>query len=462
MLAAENGYDEVVKLLLDAGIDLNLTDESQKSALLYAALKGHTAIAQALLSKGANPNLTSSLGFTGMKLALYIDQHDLASRSLLLFDIKELAESLPLYKIDIKGVNLPLIESLLSHGAEPLDPPYPVPPLVADLFHHPRLLKPEIAIDALAPNLQTSLQNLLNFSLPPTEDTNTVIRQTLENAGVCSPIVQQLMQYFGDIPALWQTLAGTGQTASAAQKSLSIAGAFAQLDAWVKNWPEGYDPYQGQGLSDITAARCTALLKRQVEQLVAIAHDKEALILAEGLNNLLPVCVQHTQGDAQQGFVVSQQDLIQYLNQQHGLYGLLADQVATAWSNTLADQQSSLTAWLSAQADRQSGQVMAAGFNEFDESDLDLLSTNPDDWADASWNQTLNKVLSDPVLEETVEQVLLPAFARQLKLMDATNGQSLLTTKAKSINTDAYADLMYRQLHMLSQYWTQASAGSLA
>ncbi len=413
-LAADNGHGEVVKLLLEAGVDFDLADNIGMTALLYATQKAHTAIAQALLNKGANPNQRNKLGNTALNLAVYINQEDLASRSLLLFDIQELAESLPLYKIDIKEVNLPLVESLLSHGAEPIKPPYPVPPLVADLFRHRGLLKPELAIETLAPDLQTVLQNLFSLAAQQTVDANTIIRQALENAGVCSPIVQQLMQYFGDIPALWQTLAGTGQVASAAQKSLSIAGAFAQLDAWVKNWPEGYDPYQGQGLSDITAARCTALLKHQVAQLVAIAHDKEMLTLAAGLNNLLPLCVQHTQGDAQSGFHVNQQDLSKYLHQALGLYGLLAEQVATAWSNTLTDQQSVLSALTGTQA--------AIDFDD-----------------------------------------VLPAFARQLKLMDAANGHSLLRiTEAKSINTDAYADLMYRQLHMLSQYWTQASAGSRA
>ncbi|MGB4344823.1 MAG: hypothetical protein WBJ21_00340, partial [Burkholderiaceae bacterium] len=316
-------------------------------------------------------------------------------------------------EVAVKSGNLGLLELLLSHGGQAYDKKNPAAPLVGDLLRHRRLLKPEIAIDALAPNLQTGLQSLFAFNALQTADANTVIRQTLENAGVCSPIVQQLMQYFGDIPALWQTLAGTGQTASAAQKSLSIAGAFAQLDAWVKNWPEGYDPYQGQRLSDITAARCTALLRHQVAQLVAIAHDKEALILAEGLNNLLPICVQHTQGDAQQGFVVNQQDLIQYLNQQHGLYGLLAEQVATAWINALTDQQSVLSALTSTQAVIDFGDALR---------DWHPLSHIPDSQIEPAQNQTLDSMLNDPVLEDTVEQSLLPAFARQLKLMDATNG----------------------------------------
>ena len=456
LLAAANGHADVVNLLLKAGADIDDMDGDDWTALLFAADAGYLTIVHTLLDKGADLDQMGANGDTALMLAAdnqHIDIVRLLLNNGASVNLCE-GQNVNATEIAIKAGNLGLLELLLSHGGETYYKQNPAAPLVGDLLRHRRLLQPEVAIDVLAPNLQTGLQHLLNFALPPTEDTNTVIRQTLENTGVCSPIVQQLMQYFGDIPALWQTLAGTGQVASAAQKSLSIAGAFAQLDAWVKNWPQGYDPYQGQGLSDITAARCTALLKRQVAQLVAIAHDKEALILAEGINNLLPICVQHTQGDAQQGFVVNQQDLIQYLNQQHGLYGLLAEQVATAWINALTDQQSVLSALTSTQA-----------VIDFDDAlpDWHPLSHIPDSQIEPAQNQTLDSMLNDPVLEDTVEQSLLPAFARQLKLMDAANGHSLLrTTQTASINTDAYADLMYRQLHMLSQYWTQASAGSLA
>ena len=460
MLAATNGHDKLVKRLLNAGIDVNQTDVEDWHALLFAAQDGHTAIVQVLLEQGADPDQVGEHDDTALLIAT--DRKHVDIVRLLLNNGAEVnfcQGKKNATQIAIKVGNLALLELLLSHGGE-ADGKQNSAPLMGDLLRHRGILKPELAIETLAPNLQTSLQNLFSFTAQQTVDANTIIRQALENAGVCSPIVQQLMQYVGDIPALWQTLAVTGQAASAAQKSLSIAGAFAQLDAWVKNWPQGYDPYQGQGLSDITAARCTALLKHQVAQLVGIAHDKEMLTLAAGLNNLLPICVQHTQGDAQSGFHVNQQDLVKYLNQELGLYGLLAEQVASAWAKALADQQASLTALIRTQADRQSAQDMVSDLNEFD---LDLLSTNPDNWAEASWNQTLHTMLNDSELEDTVEQSLLPAFGRQLKLMDAANGHSLLRNKqTEPIHTDAYADLVYRQLHMLSQYWTQATASSLA
>ncbi len=464
MIAAVYGHDKLVKRLLDAGIEVNRTDAQNWTALLFAAKEEHAAFIQALLDQGAGLDQMSINGDTALILATENQHIDIVR--LLLNNGASVnlcsGQHINATEIAIKAGDLALLEVLLSHGGQAYGTQNPTVPLVAHLLRHPGLVKPEIPIEALAPDLQTGLQSLFAFNVLQTADANTVIRQTLENAGLCSPIVQQLMQYVGDVPALWQTLAGTGRVASAAQKSLSIVGAFAQLDAWVKNWPEGYDPYQGQGLIETTAARSTVLLKLQVEQLVAIAHDKEALTLAAGLNNLLPLCVQHTQGDAQRGFHVNQPDLIEYLHQELGLYGLLADQVATAWSNTLADQQASLMALLRAKADKQSAQDMVSELNEFD-LDLDLLSTNPDHWAEASWNQTLYTMLNDPELADTVEQSLLPAFGRQLKLMDAANGHSLLrTTQTESINADAYADLMYRQLHMLSQYWTQANAGALS
>jgi hypothetical protein len=137
-------------------------------------------------------------------------------------------------------------------------------------------------------------------------------------------------------------------------------------------------------------------------QLSAMGEAHEATTLAAGLDNLLPLCAQYTRIDPQDGFQIDQKGLCRHLTQQLGLYGVLADLVAAAWFNALMEQKTN----------------MLTDFN-------------------------------DPSL--------LPLFGRQLKLLDAVDGRSLLRApQQQGLNAGTYADLMYRQLHMLSQYWTQA------
>jgi ankyrin repeat protein len=56
-IAAEDGYQPVVELLLDAGADINGALRSTgHTALMRAARAGHTGIVGMLLQRGANPN----------------------------------------------------------------------------------------------------------------------------------------------------------------------------------------------------------------------------------------------------------------------------------------------------------------------------------------------------------------------------------------------------------------------
>ena len=72
MIAAENGHDEIIKLLLDNGADINAKTKSfdgGSSALIMAAENGHTSTVKFLLENGANPSSKNKRGQTAFHIA---------------------------------------------------------------------------------------------------------------------------------------------------------------------------------------------------------------------------------------------------------------------------------------------------------------------------------------------------------------------------------------------------------
>jgi len=62
MAASENGYTEIVKLLLTAGADVNAADKTEGvSPLLMTSLYGYTEIVKLLLTAGADVNIMISI-----------------------------------------------------------------------------------------------------------------------------------------------------------------------------------------------------------------------------------------------------------------------------------------------------------------------------------------------------------------------------------------------------------------
>ncbi|HEU4688566.1 MAG TPA: ankyrin repeat domain-containing protein [Vicinamibacterales bacterium] len=69
LFAARSGDDESVKLLVEAGADVNDTLADGASALVIAAHSGHTRAAVTLLEKGADPN-AADIGYTALHAAV--------------------------------------------------------------------------------------------------------------------------------------------------------------------------------------------------------------------------------------------------------------------------------------------------------------------------------------------------------------------------------------------------------
>ena len=73
MFAAREGCVECVKILADAGANLNLADPDGITPMVNAIINGHYDVARFLLDKGADPNLADKTG----RAALYaaVDAH---------------------------------------------------------------------------------------------------------------------------------------------------------------------------------------------------------------------------------------------------------------------------------------------------------------------------------------------------------------------------------------------------
>ncbi len=69
MLASEDGYTEVCKILIDKGANLDLRDYEDETALLIASQRGRTEIVKLLLSKGAKLDLKDKEGETALMKA---------------------------------------------------------------------------------------------------------------------------------------------------------------------------------------------------------------------------------------------------------------------------------------------------------------------------------------------------------------------------------------------------------
>ena len=66
---ALNGKLESVRQAIEAGVDVNLADEEQRTALLFASFNGHTSVVKLLLDNGALSSQRDGLGRTALMWA---------------------------------------------------------------------------------------------------------------------------------------------------------------------------------------------------------------------------------------------------------------------------------------------------------------------------------------------------------------------------------------------------------
>ena len=73
LAARRNRAAEAASLIDDEGVDPDHRGHGGCTAVYHASLKGHLGVLQALLSRGANPNIAASWGTTPMMMASHLD-----------------------------------------------------------------------------------------------------------------------------------------------------------------------------------------------------------------------------------------------------------------------------------------------------------------------------------------------------------------------------------------------------
>jgi uncharacterized protein len=105
LFAARQGSLESLRVLVEAGADVNVADPAGISATLSAVINGHYDAAALLLEKGADPNLADSDGRTALYAA--VDMNTVP------------VSNVPMPKtIDNRVTSFDLIGLLLAHGAD--------------------------------------------------------------------------------------------------------------------------------------------------------------------------------------------------------------------------------------------------------------------------------------------------------------------------------------------------------
>lgn len=76
--ASKNGHMDIVKTLIEKGVDINTKDDYGYTSLSYAALKGHAEVVDLLIEYGADVNGRNHWGGTALVQAVFFGHVDIA------------------------------------------------------------------------------------------------------------------------------------------------------------------------------------------------------------------------------------------------------------------------------------------------------------------------------------------------------------------------------------------------
>ena len=157
--AAAHGYIDIVQMLLDAGADLNLGNETP---LYIAARNGHINIVQALIDAGADLNQVNNLDQTPLYFAIYNNQSRIASLLITAgadVNLSDLQSNTPLH-FATRWNNIDLVRQLTCARADASSRNVNN----ESALHVARLLAPRDTTATERRNRQASINLLANFS----------------------------------------------------------------------------------------------------------------------------------------------------------------------------------------------------------------------------------------------------------------------------------------------------------
>ena len=118
--ASENGYLEIVKILINAGVDVNLPVENGLTPLHISSHKGHVKVVEALIEAGADPNSASTDGKTPLHFASLKGHVEVVEALITTKADPNSAKTdgkTPLHIASLKG-HVEVVEALIEAGAK--------------------------------------------------------------------------------------------------------------------------------------------------------------------------------------------------------------------------------------------------------------------------------------------------------------------------------------------------------
>ena len=120
LAAAFLGHERIIDLLLEHGVDLEMTNAQDRTALIQAADEGYAAIVHRLLTKGACPDHRDFCGQTALHVSVWEGYADVVAGLLAAGadpNVKDISGYTPLCHA-VGKASLDIVATLLDHGAD--------------------------------------------------------------------------------------------------------------------------------------------------------------------------------------------------------------------------------------------------------------------------------------------------------------------------------------------------------
>ena len=347
-LAVCNGHAEAVDLLLKAGAQADRPDGDGDTPLFLAFINGHANVVRLLL-----PTRTE------------IRYRSLAARppgpynNLICGTSLVDADLLGALEIALEKEDVPLVELSLAHWMLSLPNhrfplvstaafPFPLPTPFSSPVHDLLLCGPATAPGnmAVAPEMIDTLVAIFD-ACSTSQMTPQEMDDALRATGLLGPVIDELAGQFWHAPQLMQAMAGN-LPLTPAQIRQAIGGMLAELDQFLINWPQPYQPPERRTALAMNASRSgtpvpwvseegqahlTRSLAKQVQALAELGRQAESDELGEGISNLLALCLKHMPAESAANAAALRCTLTTKL----GMYGSLADKTVQAWQAMLAE-----------------------------------------------------------------------------------------------------------------------------